>query len=120
MAVLDADLRFVWVNPALARIYDRPASDFPGKPVAAVWPAVDAARAEAALHQVLAQGRPATETFETGAAGTPGAPSGALPGQRTFHWFGVRDSGGAVVGAGLIVIAGGPGTATEEALRRSE
>src|SRR5215472_5201631 len=115
MAVLDADLRFVWVNPALARIYDRPASDFPGKSVAAVWPAVDAARAEAALHQVLALGRPATETFEAGAAGAPGA----APGQRTFHWFGVRDSGGAVVGAGLIVIAGGPGTATEEALRRS-
>jgi PAS domain S-box-containing protein len=116
MAVLDADLRFVWVNPALGRIYDRPVSDFAGQPVAAVLPAVDAARAEAALHRVLAQGRPLTETFETGAAGTPGAP----PGQRTFHWFGVHDSGGALAGAGLIVIAAGGRPATEEALRRSE
>ena len=116
MAVLDADLRFVWVNPALARIYDRPVSDFAGQPVAAVLPAVDAARAEAALRRVLAQGRPVTETFETGAAGTPGAP----PGQRTFHWFGVRDPGGALAGAGLIVIAAGGRPATEEALRRSE
>jgi PAS domain S-box-containing protein len=116
MAVLDTDLRFVWVNPALARIYDRPVSDFAGQPVAAVLPAVDAARAEAALHRVLAQGRPATETFETGAAGTPGAP----PGQRTFHWFGVRGADGALAGAGLIVIAATGRPATEEALRRSE
>jgi len=116
MAVLDADLRFVWVNPALARIYDRPVSDFAGQPVAAVLPAVDAARAEVALHRVLAQGRPATETFETGAAGTPGAP----PAQRTFHWFGVRGADGELAGAGLIVIAAGGRPATEEALRRSE
>jgi PAS domain S-box-containing protein len=108
MAVLGTDLRFVWVNPALARIYDRPVSDFAGQPVAAVLPAVDAARAEAALNRVLAQGRPATETFETGAAGTAGAP----PGQRTFHWFGVHGTDGA--------LAGGGRSATEEALRRSE
>jgi PAS domain S-box-containing protein len=116
MAVLDADLRFVWVNPALARIYDRPVSDFAGQPVAAVLPAVDAARAEAALHRVLEQGRPATETFETGAAGMPGAP----PAQRTFHWFGVHGADGELAGAGLIVIAAGGRPATEEALRRSE
>ena len=66
MAFLDTDLRFVWVNPALARMYDRPVSDFAGQPIAAVLPAVDAARAEAAVQRVLAQGRPATETFETG------------------------------------------------------
>ena len=117
MAVLGTDLRFVWVNPALARMYGRPASDFAGQPVAAVWPAVDAARAEAALHQVLAQGRPATETFETGAAGTAGAP----PGQRTFHWFGVHGADGALSRApGSSSSPAAPGPATEEALRRSE
>ncbi len=119
MAFLDTDLRFVWVNPALARMYDRPVSDFAGQPIAAVWPAVDAARGEAALQQVLAQGRPATETFETGAAGPPARRSRAAPGQRTFHWFGVRGADDALCGAGLIVIAG-TGPATEEALRRSE
>jgi len=124
VAFLGTDLRFVWVNPALARMYDRPASDFTGQPIAAVWPAVDAARGEAALRQVLVQGRPATETFEAGAAGA--AVTGALPGQqalpsqRTFHWFGVRGADDALCGAGLIVIAGGTGHATEEALRRSE
>jgi PAS domain S-box-containing protein len=126
MAFIDTDLRFVWVNPALARMYDRPVSDFAGKPIAAAWPAVDAARAEAAVQRVLAQGRPATETFATGAAGPAGSaavvPAGhqALPAQRTFHWFGVRGADDALCGAGLIVIAGGPGPATEEALRRSE
>jgi PAS domain S-box-containing protein len=121
IAFLDPGLRFVWVNPALARMYDRPVSDFTGQPIAAVWPAVDAARAEAALQQVLAQGRPATETFETGAAGAAGtAVTGAPPGQRTFHWFGVHGADDALCGAGLIVIAGGTGPATEEALRRSE
>jgi PAS domain S-box-containing protein len=117
MAFIDTDLRFVWVNPALARMYDRPVSDFVGQPIAAVWPAVDAARGEAALRQVLAQGRPATETFEAGAVGP--AATAAPHGQRTFHWFGVRGTDDLLCGAGLIVIAG-TGPATEEALRRSE
>jgi PAS domain S-box-containing protein len=107
-------LRFVWVNPALATMYDRPVNEFAGQPLAAVWPAVDAARGEAAAQQVLEQGRPATETFETGAAGT------GAPGPRTLHWFGVRGADDAVSGVGLIVIVGGTGPATEEALRRSE
>jgi PAS domain S-box-containing protein len=114
MAFLDTDLRFVWVNPALAAMYDRQPADFGKQPLAAVWPAVEAARAEAALNQVLAQGRPATETFETGAAG------GRPPVQRTFHWFPVHGADGGLHGAGLIVIAGATGPGTEEALRRSE
>jgi PAS domain S-box-containing protein len=117
MAFLGTDLRFVWVNPALARMYDRQVSDFTGQPIAAVWPAVDAARGEAAVRQVLEQGRPAIETFETGAAG---AAVTSAPGQRTFHWFGVRGADDALCGAGLVVVAGGTGPATEEALRRSE
>jgi PAS domain S-box-containing protein len=120
MAFIDTGLRFVWVNPALARMYDRPASDFIGQPIAAVWPAVDAARGEAALQQVLTQDRPATETFETGAAGAVGPGAAAVPpGQRTFHWFGVHGTDDLLCGAGLIVIAG-TGPATEETLRRSE
>ncbi len=116
MAFLDPSLRFVWVNPALARMYGRPAGDFAGQPIAAVWPGVDAARAEAALQQVFAQGRPATETFESSRPSSPGTP----PSQRTFHWFGVHGADEALCGAGLIVIADGSGQATEEALRRSE
>ncbi len=115
MAFLGPDQRFLWVNSALAEMYGRQAADFIGNSVTAVLPAVDAARAEAALQQVLAQGRPAMETFAPGAAG-----AGAQLGQRIFHWFGVNGPDGALCGAGLIVILGGTGPATEEALRRSE
>jgi PAS domain S-box-containing protein len=118
IAFLGPDQRFRWVNPALAGMYGRPAEDFIGNPVAAVLPAVDAARAEAALQQVLAQGRPAMETFAPGAPGTTGA--GAQLGQRVFHWFGVNGPDGSLSGAGLVVILGAAGPATEEALRRSE
>ena len=116
MAFLDTDLRFVWANPALASMYGRTVSDFSRRPVAEVLPAVDAARAEAALHQVFARGTPATETFTTGAASS----GQVAPGQRTFHWFRVNGADGELYGAGLIVIAGGTGPGTEEALRRSE
>jgi PAS domain S-box-containing protein len=118
LAFLGPDQRFRWVNPALAGMYGRPAEDFIGNSVAAVLPAVDAARAEAALQQVLAQGRPAMETFAPGAAGAAGA--GAQLGQRVFHWFGVNGPDGSLSGAGLVVIPGAAGPATEEALRRSE
>jgi PAS domain S-box-containing protein len=115
MAFLGPDQCFRWVNAALAGMYGRPEADFIGNSVTAVMPAVDAARAEAALAQVLAQGLPAMETFAPGAAG-----AGAQHGQRIFHWFGVNGPDGALCGAGLVVILGGTGPATEEALRRSE
>jgi PAS domain S-box-containing protein len=114
VAFLGTDMRFVWVNPALARMYGRAAADFAGQPIAEVWPAVDATRAEGALQRVLGDDRPATETFAAGGA------SEGVPGPRTFHWFPVHGPDGALSGAGLIVIAGGQGLATEEALRRSE
>jgi len=102
MAFLDTRMRFVWVNRALAEMYDRQAADFAGRPVAEVWPEVVALRAESALRQVLTDGRPATETFA--------GPSV----ERIFHWFGVRAPDGALGGAGLIVIVGGEGPATHE------
>jgi PAS domain S-box-containing protein len=114
VAFLGTDKRFVWVNPALARMYGRDESDFAGQPIAEMWPAVDAARAQAALQQVFGEDRPATETFAAGAA------ADAAPGQRVFHWFPVHGPDGALSGAGLIVVAAVLGLATEDALRRSE
>jgi PAS domain S-box-containing protein len=113
-AFLGPDMRFVWVNPALARMYGKDEPEFAGLTVAEVWPAVDAARAEAALEQVFGEDRPATETF---AGGTAAKNAG---GPRAFHWFPVHGQDGEVLGAGLIVVAGGLGPATEEAVRRSE
>jgi PAS domain S-box-containing protein len=113
MAFFDTGMRFVWVNPALAAMYGRQAPDFAGQPLAGLWPEPVAARAEAALRQVFAEGSSATETF----AGSAAAPERA---ERVFHWFGVHGPDGALAGAGLIVIEDGAGPATQEALRRSE
>ena len=78
VAFLGTDMRFVWVNPALARMYGRDEPDFAGQPITEMWPAADAARAEAVLQQVFGEDRPATETFAGGAA------ADAAPGQRAL------------------------------------
>jgi PAS domain S-box-containing protein len=121
VAFLGMDLRFGWVNAALARLYGHDQAEFPGRPMAEVWPAKDTAKAEAALRQVLAEDRPAT-----GASEDPTS-------NRVYHWFPVHGPDGAQIGAGLIVaeaVAAAPangtvtdsatGLSSEAALRRSE
>ena len=124
VAFLGTDMRFGWVNAALARLYGHDQTEFPGRPMAEVWPAKDSAKAEAALRQVLAEDRPATEASED--------PSS----NRVYHWFPVHGPDGAQIGAGLIVaeaVAGhraspvngtvtdsATGLSSEAALRRSE
>jgi PAS domain S-box-containing protein len=143
MAVLGTDMRFVWGNAALAQMYGRAEADFAGRPIAEVWPAVDAARAEAALRQVLAEDRPAVETFAAPGAGSAALGEGeaapgegeAAPGEgeaaqstgddgllgaRSFHWFPVHGQDGKVSGAGLIVVGSSSVLANQEALQRSE
>jgi PAS domain S-box-containing protein len=105
---LGTDMRFGWVNAALARLYGRDETDFAGRPLGEVLPEADAARAQAALGQVLSEDRPVTET-----SGEPAA-------SHVCHWFPVHGPDGAQIGVGLIVIDGGTGLASEEALRRSE
>jgi PAS domain S-box-containing protein len=126
VAFLGTDMRFGWVNAALARLYGHDQTEFPGRPMAEVWPSKDAVKSEAALRQVLAEDRPATDASED--------PSS----NRVYHWFPVHGPDGVQIGAGLIVaeaVAGpvaGPGPvngtmtdsskelSSEAALRRSE
>jgi PAS domain S-box-containing protein len=121
VAFLGTDLRFGWVNAALARLYGHDQAEFPGRPMAEVWPAKDTAKAEAALRQVLAEDRPVTEASEDPTS------------NRVYHWFPVHGPDGAQIGAGLIVaeaVAAAPangtvtdsatGLSSEAALRRSE
>jgi PAS domain S-box-containing protein len=112
MGVLDTDLRFVWVNSALAGMYRRSAADFAGRTVAEVWPEAEAVWAEATIDKVLAQRRPAMESF-TANGGGPGVEA------RVFHWFAVHGPDGEPGGVGVIIVEGS-GPETEEALRRSE
>ncbi|MDG9718049.1 SpoIIE family protein phosphatase [Streptomyces sp. DH24] len=58
LAVLDPELRYVSVNPALERLNGVPAAEHIGRRVSDVLPALDAAPVEAALRQVLETGRP--------------------------------------------------------------
>jgi PAS domain S-box-containing protein len=124
VAFLGTDMRFGWVNAALARLYGHDQAEFPGRPMAEVWPPKDAAKAEAAVRRVLAEDQPASEASED--------PSS----NRVYHWFPVHGPDGAQIGAGLIVaeaVAGhgadpvngtvtdsATGLSSEAALRRSE
>ena len=113
VAFLGTDMRFGWVNAALARLYGHDQAEFAGRPMAEVWPAKDSSRAEAALRQVLAEDRPATEASED--------PSST----RVYHWFPVHGPDGTQIGAGLIVVEAAvpesaKGLSSEAALRRSE
>jgi PAS domain S-box-containing protein len=105
LAFLGPDLRFRRVNAALGAIVGKPEADHDDKLPSEVWPEELAARAEATLRKVLADGLPITES---------GYPQG-----HTASWFGVRDPAGEIAGVGL-VLSPGAGPAEEEEIRRSE
>ena len=112
VAFFGTDLRFAWVNPALARLFGRDEDTFGGRALAEVWPHPDAALAEAVLRQVVSEDRPATERLVTS--------SNAGEVECVFYWFPVHDSDGLVIGAGRIVAEVGPASPGDEAVRRSE
>ncbi|MFB7353787.1 SpoIIE family protein phosphatase [Streptomyces gardneri] len=66
LAVLDTDLRYVLVNPALERINGVPAALHIGRRIADMLPRIDAAALETALREVLATGRPLLDHPTTG------------------------------------------------------
>ncbi|MBQ1088898.1 SpoIIE family protein phosphatase [Streptomyces sp. B93] len=66
LAVLDTALRFVSVNPALARINGIPAERHTGRRIHEVLPSLDAGPLEAAARRVLASGTPLVDQRATG------------------------------------------------------
>ncbi|MEZ3179630.1 SpoIIE family protein phosphatase [Streptomyces pimonensis] len=66
LAVLDTDLRYVSVNPALERINGVPAEEHLNRRVRDVLPLVDAEALEAAAREVLETGRPVVDRSMTG------------------------------------------------------
>ncbi|WP_329469528.1 SpoIIE family protein phosphatase [Streptomyces sp. NBC_01723] len=66
LAVLDTDLRYVSVNPALERINGIPAEDHIGRRTHELLPQVDAAQMEAAAREVLETGQPVIDKPTTG------------------------------------------------------
>ena len=96
LAFLGPDLRFRRVNAALGQIIGKPEADHADKLPSEVWPEDLAARAEAAVRKVLADGLPVTES---------GYPQGC-----TASWFAVPDPDGEDRrrGAGAALRAPGP------------
>lgn len=66
LAVLDTDLRYVSVNPALERINGIPAADHLGRTTLELLPGIDAAHLEAAAREVLETGQPVIDRPTTG------------------------------------------------------
>jgi PAS domain S-box-containing protein len=115
-ALFGPDLRFRRVNTVLARLNghaDANPAGYEGLLPSEVWGQQLAARTEAALRKVLADGTPLTEPFHVLAD----APSTA--GTASASWFPVHDAAGEISAVGLMLLEGGAHPA-EEQIRRSE
>ncbi|MGW1894524.1 SpoIIE family protein phosphatase [Streptomyces sp. NPDC002004] len=66
IAVLDAQLRFLQVNPALQAMTGVPEEGHVGRPFAEVLPGVNTAEMEAVMRRVLATGEPVRDVRRTG------------------------------------------------------
>ncbi|MFI2907519.1 SpoIIE family protein phosphatase [Streptomyces sp. PDY-4] len=66
LAVLDGDLRYVSVNPALERMHGLPAGEHLGRTMPEVLPRVDAEEVEESARRVLETGLPAVDRSMTG------------------------------------------------------
>jgi PAS domain S-box-containing protein len=122
LAFFEPDLRFRWVNAALARLgpdsSPRDPEGWAGLLPAQAWPEEVATRAEAALRKVLADGQ---AIMEPGYPVTgPGPDEAVVPG--CAYWFAVRGPDEEVAGVGLVLldVAGHSAAEAEEEIRRSE
>src|ERR1700760_889638 len=105
MAMVGPDLRFRWVNAALAQVVGVTEADHLEKTPGEAWPEELAARADAALAKVLADGTAVTES--------------GYPGGHAATWFAVSEPDGTVSAVGLIMSESTGREAADE-LRRSE
>ncbi|MFJ8810457.1 SpoIIE family protein phosphatase [Streptomyces sp. NPDC102490] len=100
LAVLDPELRYVSVNPALERLDGIPAGDHLGRTVRELLPQVDAGPLEAAAREVLETGRPVVDRPATGR--TPSDPD------QDHTWsvslYRLEDALGAVLGVAVSVV----------------
>ncbi|MEV6424631.1 SpoIIE family protein phosphatase [Streptomyces sp. NPDC051662] len=66
LAVLDTDLRYVAVNPAMERFHGLPAKDHLGRGLGEVLPSASVEASEAVARDVLESGRPQIDKFSMG------------------------------------------------------
>ncbi|WP_148589347.1 SpoIIE family protein phosphatase [Streptomyces sp. WAC01526] len=100
LAVLDTDLRYVSINPALERINGIPAEEHLGRSVREVLPFLDVDAIESAARQVLDTGVPLIDQPAVGR--TPAAPDQDHAWSVSYHRL--EDTAGAVLGVAISVM----------------
>jgi PAS domain S-box-containing protein len=125
LALFGRDLRFRWVNAALTRFDGSAGADpssYQGLLPSEAWPEHLAARAEAALRQVVAEGTPLAEFGYPPVPPAAGdAPAADADSSSGASWFPVHDATGQVFGVGLIMLSvAGPSAAAAEGLGKSD
>ncbi|XKK60812.1 SpoIIE family protein phosphatase [Streptomyces sp. ARC32] len=100
LAVLDTELRYVSVNPALEQLNGIPAEEHLGRTIRDLLPQVDAGPLEAAAREVLESGRPVVDRPATGR--TPADPD------EEHAWsvslYRLEDALGAVLGVAVSIV----------------
>ncbi|WP_329157043.1 SpoIIE family protein phosphatase [Streptomyces sp. NBC_01717] len=100
LEVLDTDLRYVAVNPAMERIHGLSAEDHLGRGFREVLPCVSVDASEAAVREVLETGRPQVDRYTIGR--TPADPD------NDHAWsvsvYRLEDPGGQVLGVATSVV----------------
>ncbi|MFE7955712.1 SpoIIE family protein phosphatase [Streptomyces sp. NPDC057413] len=100
LALLDPDLRYLLVNPALERIDGIPAEDHIGRHLRETLPFPDVDTVESALRQVLTTGTPLLDQYHVGRP--PSDPEDERAWSLSFYRL--EDPGGRVLGAATSVV----------------
>ncbi|MET8585220.1 SpoIIE family protein phosphatase [Streptomyces collinus] len=100
LALLDPDLRYLLVNPALERIDGIPAEEHIGKPLAEAVPFLDVNTVESALRQVLTTGTPLLDQYHVGRPPVDPDHEHAW----SLSLYRLEDPGGRVLGAAASVV----------------
>ncbi|WP_181802683.1 SpoIIE family protein phosphatase [Streptomyces shenzhenensis] len=100
LALLDPDLRYLLVNPALERIDGVPAEEHIGRHLRETLPLPDIDTVESALRQVLTTGTPLLDQYHVGRP--PADPEHEHAWSLSFYRL--EDPGGRVLGAAISVV----------------
>ncbi|PKW05619.1 PAS domain S-box-containing protein [Streptomyces sp. 1222.5] len=100
LALMDPDLRYLLVNPALERIDGIPAEDHIGRHLRETLPFPDADTVESALRQVLTTGTPLIDQYHVGRP--PADPEHDHAWSLSFYRL--ADPGGRILGAAVSVV----------------
>ncbi|MFD4576458.1 SpoIIE family protein phosphatase [Streptomyces sp. NPDC058417] len=100
LALVDVDLRYLLVNPALERVDGVPAEEHVGRDLRTTLPLPDIDTVESALRQVIATGTPLLDQFHVGRPSADPEHEHAW----SMSFYRLEDPGGRVLGAAISVV----------------